>query len=242
MHRGLHIVGSPALALRPLCSACADPTATPTPTATPVPAPTATPTPEPPPSDEDLTHAYVTSAIDYYGKNGREATVEYYKSGESIEDGRTLILIDKAESVLLAYQPIPALAGQYVGPGSRFSAFGGLISLATGEGEWFTTRGITRYKQEDPVGLAVARRLVFCGSRPGGGHSGFHQEYVNKAVTIQQRWLTLSSPNQPDAWNGRSTCSHSETTSTSLIPSSLTSSAPTSRTWSVPTGRSWGRR
>ena len=109
----------PALALLAVfAAACsADPTATPTPTATPVPAPTATPTPEPPPSDEDLTHAYVTSAIDYYGKNGREATVEFYKSGESIEDGRTLILIDKAESVLLAYQPIPALAGQLRRPG-----------------------------------------------------------------------------------------------------------------------------
>ena len=171
-----------------LAIACsADPTATPTPTATPVPAPTATPTPEPAPSDEDLTHAYVTEAIDFYGKNGLEATVEFYASEASIENERSLILIDKAESVLLAYRPIPALVGQYIGPGSRFSAFGDLISLATGAGGWDTARGINpTTKQEEPrrVLAVLHDGLVFSSS-----HSALvediadsTQEYVDKAI------------------------------------------------------------
>ena len=176
------------LSLTVLAVACsADPTATPTPTATPVPAPTATPTPEPAPSDEELTHAYVTEAIEFYGQNGLEATVEFYSSEASIENGRSLILIDKAESVLLAYRPIPALAGQYIGPGSRFSAFGDLIIYATGAGSWDTARGInpTTMQEEPRRVLAVLHDgLVFSAS-----HSALvedvgdsTQEYVNKAI------------------------------------------------------------
>ncbi len=176
------------LSLTVLAVACsADPTATPTPTATPVPAPTATPTPEPAPSDEDLTHAYVAKAIDYYGKNGLEATVEFYSSEESSENGRSLTLLDTTESVVLVYRPISALAGQYVGRGSRFSGLGDLISLATEEGRWVTGRGINPVtKQEEPRRfLAVLHDgLVFT-----AGHSALvediadsTQEYVNKAV------------------------------------------------------------
>ncbi len=176
------------LSLSILAIACsADPTATPTPTATPVPAPTATPTPEPAPSDEDLTLAYVTEAIEFYGQNGLEATVEFYSSEASIENGRSLILIDEAESVLLAYRPIPALMGQYIGPGSRFNAFGQLIDLANEEGGWDTARGINpTTKQEEPrrVLAVLHDGLVFSSS-----HSALvediaesTQEYVDKAI------------------------------------------------------------
>ncbi len=176
------------LSLVVLGVACsADPTATPVPTATPTPAPTATPTPEPAPSDEELTHAYVTEAIEFYGQNGLEATVEFYASEASIENERSLILIDKAESVLLAYRPIPALVGQYIGPGSRFSAFGDLISLATEAGGWDTARGINpATKQEEPrrVLAVLHDGLVFSAS-----HSALvediadsTQEYVDKAI------------------------------------------------------------
>ncbi len=174
-----------AVAFAVACSA--DPTATPRPTATPVPAPTATPTPEPAPSDEDLTLAYVTEAIEFYGQNGIEATVEFYSSEASIENGRSLILIDEAESVLLAYHPIPALVGQYIGPGSRFSAFSDLIILATEAGGWDTGRGINpATKQEEPrrVLAVLHDGLVFSTS-----HSALvediadsTQEYVDKAI------------------------------------------------------------
>ena len=171
-----------------LTIACsADPTATPTPTATPVPAPTATPTPEPAPSDEDLTAAYVEEAIAFYKENGRDATVEFYSSEESSENGRSLTLLDTAESVVLVYRPIAALAGQYVGPGSRFSGLGNLISLATEEGRWVTGRGVNPVtKQDEPRRFLVVLHdgLVFT-----SGHSALvedvedsTQAYVNKAI------------------------------------------------------------
>ena len=181
----------PVLLLTVLAVACSDPTPTPTPTATPVPAPTATPTPEPAPSDDDVTHAYVTKAIEFYGQNGLEATVEFYASEASVENGRSLILLDAEESVLLVYRPIAALAGQYVGPGSRFSSFTGLISRATGAGDWTTSRGINPVtKQEEPrrVIAVLHNGLVFSAS-----HSALvediadsTQEYVDKAIAKYQ--------------------------------------------------------
>ena len=50
------------------------------------------------PSDDDLTKAFVSSAIDYYGENGLDATLEFYKAEAGARDGRTLILIDKAKA------------------------------------------------------------------------------------------------------------------------------------------------
>ncbi len=174
------------LSLALFAVACSgDPTATPT--STPAPEPTATPTPEIIESDDALTRAYVMEAIDFYEKNGLDATAEFYKSEMSNESGRVLILIDKAESTLLAYSPIAALAGQYVGPGSRFSAFGELISLATEEGAWATTRGINPVtRQEEPrrVFAILHDGLVF-----SAGHSALVEDiadstkgYVNKAI------------------------------------------------------------
>ena len=60
----------------PSVAATPEPTATPAPTAT----PTATPEPEPVNEDDALTRAYVEKAIAYYDANGRDATIEYYKS------------------------------------------------------------------------------------------------------------------------------------------------------------------
>ena len=175
-----------------LAVACDDASSTPLPIATNVPEPvaatppdpTAAPTPEPTQepvmstapetmskpvalNDDDLTLAYVTSAIGYYGENGLEATLEFYKSEAGIENGRTLILLDKAEGRLLVYRSIPALEGQYVGPGSSFPAFGQLLEVATGEGYWDTTRGINPVtKQEEPRRVLVVLHdgLVFSAS------------------------------------------------------------------------------
>ena len=90
-----------------LLFACGDdPSPTPEPVATAVPAADSQPEPgkEPEPVNEDdaLTRAYVEKAIAYYDANGRDATVEYYKSEESIEGGRYLHIISKDEGILLA--------------------------------------------------------------------------------------------------------------------------------------------
>ena len=143
----------------------------------------------PPPADSDdaLTRAYVDKAIAYYEANGQDATVAHYKSEASTENGRTLILLDEAESALLVYRNIPALEGQYVGPGSSFSAFTELIEAATEEGLWITTQGVNpATKQEEPrrVLVVLYDGLVFSSS-----HSALVedvadsvQEYVNRAI------------------------------------------------------------
>ena len=164
----------------------------PAPTATTAPEPTATPPPEPAPEpdasdDESLSLAYVTSAIEYYGENGLDATVEFYKSEAGTQNGRTLILLDGVEAKLLIYRSIPTLEGQYVGPGSRFSAFNDLIEVATEEGQWFMTRGINPVtRQEEPRQVLVVLHdgLVFSTS-----HSvlvedvaGSVKAYVDRAI------------------------------------------------------------
>ena len=169
-----------------------DPSPTPTPTATatpePMPEPTATPTPEPTPMDDDaLTLAFVTTAIEYYGENGRDATIAHYKTEAGTENGRTLILLDEAESTLLVYRNIPALEGQYVGPGSAFAGLTQLVEAATEEGFWITTQGVNPVtKQEEPrrVFIILHDGLVFSSS-----HSALVEdvadsvkEYVDKAI------------------------------------------------------------
>ena len=168
------------------------PEPTPAPVATTAPEPTSTPIPEPTPepaasTDDDLTRTYVMSAIEYYGENGLDATVEFYKSEAGIQNERTLILVDKDESKLLVYRNIPALEGQHVGPGSRYSAFTELMEAATEEGYWDMTRGINPVtKQEEPrrVLIVLHDGLVFSAS-----HSVLVEdvadsvkEYVDKAI------------------------------------------------------------
>ena len=143
----------------------------------------------PPPADSDdaVTRAYVEKAIAYYEANGRDATVALYRSDSGVESGRSLIVMDKAEGRLLVYRNIPALQGQYVGPGSTFTGLTQLISAATEEGFWITTQGVNpATKQEEPRRVLVVLHdgLVFSSS-----HSALVEdvadsvkEYVNKAI------------------------------------------------------------
>ena len=138
-------------------------------------------------SDDDRTQAFVTSAIEYYEENGRDATVEFYRSAAGIESGRSLILVDTAEHILLVYQALPALQGQYVGPDSSFSGFARLAGLATEEGYWSTIRGINPdTKQEEPRRMfgVLHDGLLF-----GATHSALVEdvaesvkEYVDRAI------------------------------------------------------------
>ena len=191
-------------------------TAAPAPADTPVPEPTSAPTPEPTPEpavldDDALTRAFVTTAIEYYGENGLDATVEFYRSESGTENGRSLILLDQAESKLLVYRNIPALEGQYVGPGSSFSAFTRLIESATEEGFWIVTRGINpATKQEEPrrVLIVLNDGLVFSAS-----HSALVEdvadavkEYVNKAIAKYENEgldAVISHYNSQDSLDGQ---------------------------------------
>ena len=138
-------------------------------------------------TDDQLTHAYVQQAIAYYEANGRDATVAQYRSADSVENDRTLVLISVDEAILLVYHAVPTLQGQYVGPGSGFPSLQALIGAATEEGYWATSRGINRVtRQEEPrrILAVVHDGLVFASA-----HSVLQQdvadstkEYVNKAI------------------------------------------------------------
>ena len=150
------------------------------------------PTPEPASlSNDDVTRAFVSGAIEYYEEHGRDATVEFYRSEAGVESGRTLILVDTTEHILLVYRAIPALQGQYVGPDSSFSSFAALAEAATEEGAWSVSRGINPdTKQEEPRRVLVVLHdgLVF-----GTSHSALVQdvaasvkEYVSRAIATYE--------------------------------------------------------
>ena len=182
-----------AVALAAMAAACSDdPEPTPTPSATTAPdtaaASTSASMSEPAAMDDEaITQAYVAKAIAYYQENGLDATVAFYRSQESAESGRTLILIDKAEGELLVYRNISALEGQFVGPGSSYSAFTQLIEAATADGHWITARGINpATKLEEPRRILIFLHdgLVF-----SAAHSALVadvedsvKEYVAKAI------------------------------------------------------------
>ena len=71
------------------------------------------------------TQAYVAKAIEYYKENGRDATVAYYNSSESI-DGKWFLILTDANSVVLANPVRPDRIGQV---SER-------ISATTEEGQW----------------------------------------------------------------------------------------------------------
>ena len=172
------------------------PEPTPEPPATtapePTPEPVATTAPEPAPEaaaldDEAITRAFIATAIEYYEENGLDATVEHYKSEAGIKDGRPLTLIDAEESVVLVFRALPTLEGQYVGPGSRFSNLGRMITDSTEDGVWSTDRGINpATKQEEPrrVFGILHDGLVFATSHSALTEdvAGSTKEYVSKAI------------------------------------------------------------
>ena len=168
-----------------------EPAATTAPAPTPEPAATAVPEPAPEPvalSDDELTRAYLEGAIEFYGENGLEATLAHYRDAASVENERSLILLDKGETKLLVYRIIPTLEGQNVGPASSFSGFLGMINAATEEGFWISTRGVNPVtRQEEPRRILAILHddLIFSAS-----HSALVEDvaesvkgYVAKAVS-----------------------------------------------------------
>ena len=199
-------------------TATATPQPTPAPTATAVPQPTAAPaaTVAPPPApvalnNDDLTRSYVQGAIEYYGENGLDATVQFYRSPAGVQDKRTLILVDKSDGKLLIYRSIPALEGQLVGEGSQFPAFTHLMENASEEGHWLMTRGINPItKQEEPRRVLVVLHdgLVFSAS-----HSVLVEDvadsvkgYVNRAIAKYDNDgldAAIAHYNSPDSLDGQ---------------------------------------
>ncbi len=82
--------------------------------------------------DEDaLTKAYVMKAIERYQRDGREATLAYYSSRESIEGERLMLIIDPQQSIILAS-----------GLSTRVGAPAPALGPVTPEGIWMDHQGI----------------------------------------------------------------------------------------------------
>ena len=138
-------------------------------------------------NDDELTRAFITGAIEYYKENGLDATLELYRSEAGMDRGRTLVLIDKAEYTVLVYRTIPALEGQYIGPGSALADLGAWVDFATEEGHWIELQSLNPVtQQEEPRRVLLVQHsdLVF-----SAGHSVLVEnvedstkEYVNKAI------------------------------------------------------------
>ena len=192
--------------------ATAEPVATTAPTATPVPTAAPAPTPEPEPANEDdaLTRAHVEKAIAYYEANGREATIEYYKSEESIEGGRYLFIISEDEGVLLAMPFYHHFLG------SKLESAASLLGAATEDGAWYEGQGI--YVVETATGtstrqgptrnyLVLRDGLIFVSV-----HSTLQEnvaeatrDYVSRAIALYEGEgleATIAHYNSPDSLEG----------------------------------------
>ena len=155
--------------------------------------------------DDAFTKAYVMEAIDFYEANGLEATVAYYNSGESFEDGeRMMLIIDPVQSIALAWGRWPNLTGTLdsgaaaamyaayptVGDQSAAIAIAKLIkdiaAAATAEGNWFEyqTRTLDGFTEPSRNLVVLHDGLVF-----SAGHFGIlekfaesTQNYVSEAI------------------------------------------------------------
>ena len=154
--------------------------------------------------DDALTKAYVMEAIDFYEANGLEATVEYYNSRESFEGERTLLVIDPAQSIALAWGRWPSLVGTLdaAGAAAMFAAYPttgdqsaaiaiaklikDVAAAATAEGNWFEyqTRTLDGFTEPSRNLVILHDGLVF-----SAGHFGIlekfaesTQHYVSEAI------------------------------------------------------------
>ena len=87
------------------------------------------------------TVGYVEQAIAYYEREGREATVAYYNSAESIDGDWYLVLLDETDAILTnpVFPNIIGMNHQSVGLASGFEPIGdGEVIDATEEGHWFS--------------------------------------------------------------------------------------------------------
>ena len=140
-----------------------------------------TPLPDPPaaaePDDDTLTTAYVMKAIERYEREGREATVAYYNSRESVEGERFMSIIDADTNILLTSPLRPAAVGVRV-PVS-----------ATEEGTWVERQGnnpVTNQREPRRTLFILRDGLIFAAS-----HSALRENiaqttknYVTKATEL----------------------------------------------------------
>ena len=90
---------------------------------------------------DEMTRAYVDSAIEYYADRGLGKTIERYGNPLSWEGGRYLIVADAHTHVLVS-SPLLYLNGRGVDALVPGGGLGGEIDMATEAGHWFDSKGL----------------------------------------------------------------------------------------------------
>ena len=152
-----------------------------------------TPLPDPPtaaePDDDALTRSYVMKAIERYEREGLDAAVAHYNSRESVEGGRSLIILRGDDHTVLASAVYGPLVGSnsFTAPGT---ALGTHLSKATSDGYWITgfvlvnpatgQRGTTRF-------LVVRHDDLIFGSPRFIVREEYAKDYVRRAIALYER-------------------------------------------------------
>ena len=139
----------------------------------------------------EVTRAYVEAAIARYERDGREATLAYYSSPESIEGERGMMILREGDQTVLAAGEFPMFVGNDVifAPNSPIGAS---YTQATGAGHWFRILGLDPATgQEVPLlGLAILHDgLIFSATHSIAREdlAFFTQDYVGKAIAMYDR-------------------------------------------------------
>jgi cytochrome c len=130
------------------------------------------------------TLAYVSAAIAAYEQDGLEATMAYYNSEASIEDGRSLLAVDRASMTVLAVPIFRNLVGTTLPPGHSLRR---LVGSATEEDGWLNhlqTNPVTGQREPKRSYFVLHDGIVF-----SSGHfsvradlAGVIREYVSNAI------------------------------------------------------------
>ena len=142
-------------------------------------------------SPRELTQAYVAAGIARYERDGREATLAYYNSPESVEGERGMIILSEGDQTVLAAGEFPGFVGNSMifGPSSPIGAN---YTRATAEGHWYRILGLDPATgQEVPLlGVAVLHDgLIFTCTHAivREDLAFFTQDYVQKAIAMYDR-------------------------------------------------------
>ena len=139
-------------------------------------------------ADDALTRVYVEEAVDFYEANGRDATVDYYDSLESVEGERSLLILQEGDLVVLSSALFTRYKGtnSFTAPGTPMGAF---LEQATPEGYFFESfylNPITK-QQEPAMYFAVLHDgLVFVSAHSivREDAAAAVQDYVRKAIDM----------------------------------------------------------
>ena len=136
----------------------------------------------------ELTRAYVEAAIARYERDGREATLAYYTSPESIEGERDILIVRVSDWTILASALYPTLVGNntVAGPGTPI---GTLLPQVTAEGSWAESirNNPVTGQQEPALAFAILHDgLVFISA-----HSIVREDLADVTVDYVQRAIEL---------------------------------------------------